>query len=177
MASLRTMVGLYKDELREGIAWVAFWREGRSWEASAFWLDDHDEFEPEDLEEVKEILEADPDAVFINGYHNCPFGDGGGETEVSSIDFMMEHIRWRYEDHLAPLSAFYHEKEKEDKQEICDLLLPALQATREYKDLISLTYDKESEYVVAKFSKGIKSINVTMDSGAAMIRDIMRRLE
>ena len=38
MASLRTMVGLYKDELREGIAWVAFWREGRSWEASAFWL-------------------------------------------------------------------------------------------------------------------------------------------
>lgn len=27
MASLRKVVGEYRDELRDGIAWVAFWKE------------------------------------------------------------------------------------------------------------------------------------------------------
>ena len=31
MASLRTMVGRFRDELREGVAYVAFWKNGRSW--------------------------------------------------------------------------------------------------------------------------------------------------
>ena len=29
MASLRDMVSEYQDDLRNGIAWLAFWREGR----------------------------------------------------------------------------------------------------------------------------------------------------
>ena len=39
MASLRDMVSEYQDDLRNGIAWLAFWREGRSWQAEAFHLD------------------------------------------------------------------------------------------------------------------------------------------
>ena len=31
MASLRDSVKDYQEELRDGIAWVAFWKEGRSW--------------------------------------------------------------------------------------------------------------------------------------------------
>ena len=30
MASLRDVVSEYQDDLRNGIAWLAFWREGRS---------------------------------------------------------------------------------------------------------------------------------------------------
>ena len=39
----------------------------------------------------------------------------------------------------------------ENKQEILDLLLPALQATRNLHNLISLTYDTEKEVVIACF--------------------------
>lgn len=62
----------------------------------------------------------------------------------------------------------------EDKQKICDLLLPALQETRNLHDLEKLTYNEDSEIVVATFGYGAKKIvNVHMDSGTAMIRDII----
>lgn len=65
----------------------------------------------------------------------------------------------------------------EDKQEICDLLLKTLQATDNAHDLVSLTYDAEEEIVTARFASGGKRvINVAMDSGTTMIRDVMRIL-
>ncbi|MDN9545639.1 hypothetical protein KLL45_19900, partial [Clostridioides difficile] len=36
MASLRDTVKDYQEELRDGIAWVAFWKTGRSWNAEYF---------------------------------------------------------------------------------------------------------------------------------------------
>ncbi len=39
MASLRDSVKDYQDELKDGIAWVAFWKHGRSWNAEYFHLD------------------------------------------------------------------------------------------------------------------------------------------
>ena len=44
MASLRDTVKDYQDELRDGIAWVAFWKQGRSWNAEYFHLDMDDKF-------------------------------------------------------------------------------------------------------------------------------------
>ena len=38
MASLRDIVSEYQDDLRNGIAWLAFWREGRSWQPRRFTL-------------------------------------------------------------------------------------------------------------------------------------------
>ncbi len=38
MASLRDTVKDYQKELRDGIAWVAFWKTGRSWNAVDFLL-------------------------------------------------------------------------------------------------------------------------------------------
>jgi hypothetical protein len=65
----------------------------------------------------------------------------------------------------------------ENKHEIIALLLKTLQATRNAEDLVSLEYDEESEYVTALFrSGGKRRISVAMDSGTAMIRDIMRNL-
>ena len=68
----------------------------------------------------------------------------------------------------------------EDKQKICDKLLEALQLTRQYEDLQSLIHLRkgvDQETVTALFAQGnAKEINVSMDSGSAMIRDILRAL-
>lgn len=65
----------------------------------------------------------------------------------------------------------------ENKQKICDLLLITLQATSNAADVLSLTHDKESETVTVTFlSGGKRVVNVAMDSGTAMIRDIMANL-
>ena len=66
MASLRDMVSEYQDDLRNGIAWLAFWREGRSWQAEAFHLDLDDTLYPEDRARLVEIQAADPRAVVVN---------------------------------------------------------------------------------------------------------------
>ena len=66
---------------------------------------------------------------------------------------------------------------EEDKQEICNLLCRALQATRNACNLVSLDYDPARETVTVLFmGGGNRQINVACDSGTAMIRDIMRHL-
>ena len=63
---------------------------------------------------------------------------------------------------------------KEDKQLILDLWLPALQATRNLHDLQELEYDAKNEFVYAKFQGGTKVVNVAMDSGTAMMKDVLK---
>lgn len=69
---------------------------------------------------------------------------------------------------------------KENKELIVDKLLVVLQLTRELSDLISLEYlldDKGNELVIATFNTGYsKVVNVSMDSGIAMISDIVKGL-
>lgn len=65
---------------------------------------------------------------------------------------------------------------RENKQSICNALCEALQLTRGYFDLDELIYDEETETVDAVYLGRKITINVAMDSGAAMIRDIMRGL-
>lgn len=64
----------------------------------------------------------------------------------------------------------------EDKQQILDLLLPALQATYNLRDLVNLEYDHEKEIVLATFTSGKKIANVAMDSGTSMIRDVIKQI-
>lgn len=177
MASLRKMVGTYREELRDGIADVIFWKDGRSWNAEAFWLDG-DKFEVEDMDRVEEILNMDPNAIIVNGYDNCPFTPGDGDVKASDIDFMMDHIRKRYEQHLCQLADFVPtEPTVEDKQEICKKLIPVLQMTRNLYDLVDLDFDPVTELVTATFSSGhTKRANVAIDSGTSMIRDIIGQI-
>lgn len=66
----------------------------------------------------------------------------------------------------------------ENKQLICNYLLKTLQHTRNQLDLTQLCYDSDYEIVTAVWSNGVsKTINVAMDSGTVMIRDIMRVLD
>ena len=65
----------------------------------------------------------------------------------------------------------------ENKQRILDLLLETLQATANAADIASLTYDAERESVTVTFENGgSRIVNVAMDSGTAMIRDVMANL-
>jgi len=71
----------------------------------------------------------------------------------------------------------------EDKKAIAQALSDTLKLTRQYNDLLRLEYtvdgkgvDRE-EIVTAYFEHGHKTINVTWDSGAAMVRDIIRALQ
>ena len=68
----------------------------------------------------------------------------------------------------------------ENKQLICNLLCEALQATRNQADLKKLRYNDKAgnETVTITWQNGGKKvINVAMDSGTAMIRDIMKNID
>ena len=65
---------------------------------------------------------------------------------------------------------------EEDKQLICSQLCLALQMTNNCKDLLGIVYDKEKELVHIRFAGGTKPVNVQMDSGTAMARDIVNHL-
>ena len=66
----------------------------------------------------------------------------------------------------------------ENKQKICDLLCDALRLTDAYGDIEMIEYSKSNENVAVIFKGGYtRNINVAMDSGMSMIRDIVRCLE
>ena len=68
----------------------------------------------------------------------------------------------------------------EDKKKILKGLLLTLRSTRRFEDLRDLVYSKTDdgmEFVTFIFENGAYySVNVTMDSGIAMIRDVLRGL-
>lgn len=69
---------------------------------------------------------------------------------------------------------------RENKQEICNKLLDTLQNTSNLYDLVSLEYKRISKYeerVTAVFANGNQKVaNVSMDSGTAMIVDIINQI-
>ncbi|RNM30674.1 hypothetical protein EDX97_07800 [Absicoccus porci] len=68
---------------------------------------------------------------------------------------------------------------EEDKQLICTLLLPVLRRTRNLHDLEELEYKRkgDDEIVIATFNNGYqKHVNVSLDSGTAMIVDVINHI-
>lgn len=68
----------------------------------------------------------------------------------------------------------------EDKQLICDRLLEAIRSTAAGRDVVHLWYkrgDRDDDTVIMQYLNGHRiTINVACDSGAAMIRDIMKEV-
>lgn len=80
MASLKQVIKDNRDEIRDGIAWVVIYKEGRSWNAEAFWQEDgcYDEglvFGAENYARLNELAVIDPKAICINGYYILPAED------------------------------------------------------------------------------------------------------
>ena len=100
MASLRDTVKDYQEELRDGIAWVAFWKTGRSWNAEYFHLEMGDYLYPEDRSRMEEIKQADPTAVVVNGYYSGYLG------EDMSLDELTAGVRRHYENGYSNIGEF-----------------------------------------------------------------------
>ena len=100
MASLRDTVKDYQEELRDGIAWVAFWKTGRSWNAEYFHLEMGDYLYPEDRSRMEEIKQADPAAVVVNGYYSGYLG------EDRNLDELTAGVRRHYENGYSNIGEF-----------------------------------------------------------------------
>ena len=100
MASLRDTVKDYQEDLRDGIAWVAFWKTGRSWNAEYFHLEMGDYLYPEDRSRMEEIKQTDPAAVVVNGYYSGYLG------EDMSLDELTAGVRRHYENGYSNIGEF-----------------------------------------------------------------------
>lgn len=90
---------------------------------------------------------------------------------------------WGYVEYESPVSEvllndFELVSDCENKKLICNQLTKVLQLTRGASDLLELSYagDDDTELVTAYFTGGKRVINVSCDSGMAMIRDIVNHL-
>ena len=96
MASIRNTAQGIIEEAREGIAWIAFFKKGRGWDASCFWPDidkgGRFEFEKDDIKEIKSILSTDRNAIFVNGYYT-----NLGDLDAMTRDSLASALRWQYD--------------------------------------------------------------------------------
>ncbi|HBG0815478.1 YodL domain-containing protein [Clostridioides difficile] len=100
MASLKDTVRSCQEELKDGIVWVAFWREGRSWNSEYFHLDGNDTLYREDISRLEEIRSLDPAAVVLNGYYS---GQLGGDM---TLDGLTAGVRRHYENGQNNIAGF-----------------------------------------------------------------------
>ena len=99
MASLRDAIKAQQEELQGGNAWVAFWKEGRSWHSEAFHLDMGATLYPEDEWRLREIEAAAPAAIVLNGYL----------SEDMTLDELTTSIRYHYEHRMNGITGFITE--------------------------------------------------------------------
>ena len=99
MASLRDAIKEQQEELQGGNAWVAFWKEGRSWHSETFHLDMGATLYPEDEWRLREIEAADPAAIVLNGYL----------SENMTLDELTTSIRYHYEHRMNGIIGFITE--------------------------------------------------------------------
>lgn len=96
MASMRQAAQDVLDEAREGIAWIAVWKDGKGWMSMAFWPEVNRDgsltFEDYELEQLRSIFRLDPQAILVNGWeHNL------GDTTCMTRDSLAAAFRWQYD--------------------------------------------------------------------------------
>ena len=96
MASIRVEAQDVLNVARDGIGWIALWKNGRSWTAFSFWpeiaRDGRLIFEDYEIEQMKNILAIDRQAILVNGYyHNL------GDPTCMTRDTLAEALRWQYD--------------------------------------------------------------------------------
>ncbi len=105
MATIRQAAQDVLSVARDEIAWIAVWKNGRSWQTADFWPDLKREgdptFDADELARLSEISEADPGAVIVNGYyHNL------GSAEDMTRESLADALRWHYERGMFLVSAY-----------------------------------------------------------------------
>lgn len=115
--------------------------------------------------------------LFIFGGKQAPILGVEVNGQVPMVDKQAEEAMDAMKAGEALPLAFFN---RENKQTICDWFTAALVHTRQCRDLMLLTYEKneetQEETVTAHFPGETVKINVTIDSGIAMMKDILRAL-
>ena len=102
MASLRDCARYVREEAADGIAWIAVWKVGRSWNVDTVWPEDleYDQgvmvLEADDLERLREIMRADADAILVSGEYSNIGCSGTGA--LPDVQVLTDALRWQYED-------------------------------------------------------------------------------
>lgn len=95
MASLRSVARNFLEEARDGIAWIAVYKVGRSWYAEDVWPDLEGDsslsFCPDDVSLLRSVLVCDPNAILVNGYY-CNLGP----LDEMSVDTLSAALLWQY---------------------------------------------------------------------------------
>lgn len=106
MASLKSAARWVLEEARDGIAWIALWKEGRSWASETFYLDYNERTGnitlgyQDDMETLENIIKVDPNAIIVNSYvHNL----GVMDCYVTLAD-LSNALRWQYDLQRATLT-------------------------------------------------------------------------
>lgn len=96
MASMRQTAQDMIDVARDGIGWIALWKDGKGWMARDLYPDiDRNGnliFEDYQTEALQSIVSLDPNAILVNGYeHNL------GDTTCMTRDTLAAALRWQYD--------------------------------------------------------------------------------
>lgn len=96
--TLKNLVKESRDFITDGIAWVAIWKEGRSWKYDYFYESDgsYDEglvFDCDDMDRFETIASKDHKAICLNGYY-MGFGqeDTLQEIENKILYFYLKRL-------------------------------------------------------------------------------------
>ena len=96
MASMRQTAQDMIDVAREGIGWIALWKDGKGWMARDLYPDIDREnnlvFEDYELEALREIVALDPRAILVNSWHH-----NLGDTTCMTRDSLADALRWQYD--------------------------------------------------------------------------------
>ncbi len=97
MASLRELARENITDAALGVCWFAVWKNGKSWNVERFYVD-YDErrdlfkIDEDDQARIREILEEDYGAKFVNGWY-CNIGT----MEEMTISSLADGLRFQYE--------------------------------------------------------------------------------
>lgn len=167
MASIRKAAQWVLDDCRDGIGWVAIWKEGRSWESDRIYGVDFDEptytatiDDADELERLQAILAIDPHAIIVNGYyHNL------GDCECMTRDTLADALRWQYELQNATVANFL-ENIVQDAQEPADHEEQI--AAADLDNMPKNEEDGEDEQVAA-WGRQERSVTLTNDQWSRLV--------
>ena len=159
MASIRKAAQWVLDDCRDGIGWVAIWKEGRSWESERIYGVDFYECtytatidDAEEQERLQAILAIDPHAIIVNGYyHNL------GDPDCMTRDTLADALRWQYELQNATVANFL-ENIVQDAQEPAD---HAEQIAAAGMDNMPKNEEDDEDERVAEWGRQERSVTLT----------------
>ena len=128
---------------------VAFWKEGRSWNAELFHLEVDGTLEPFDRSRLEEIKAADPAAVILNGYYCGHLG------ENMSLDELTAGVRHHYKNGTNDVAGFIEAHDDRLPPELIEEARAAAHAaglpfSREFK-IHTTDYSEEGQEVGLTF--------------------------